>query len=129
MYIFAVFGSVLFGKNDPEHFGNLSSSLLTLFQVITLEGWVDVMKNQGGGFVPPLYFISFILIGTMIILNLFIGVVTSGFDEVKKEIESDLNKTTKSPPVKKELIQISEQLDLLRKRMDVLINAEKNKRS
>jgi voltage-gated sodium channel len=129
MYIFAVLGSVLFGKNDPEHFGDLGLSLLTLFQVITLEGWVDVMKNQGGGFVPPLYFISFILIGTMIILNLFIGVVTSGFDEVKKEIESDLDKTTKSPPVKKELIQISEQLDLLRKRMDVLINAEKKKRS
>ena len=128
MYIFAVLGSALFGKNDPERFGDLGSSLLTLFQVITLDNWVDVMKNQGGGFVPPLYFISFILTGTMIILNLFIGVVTSGFDEVKREIESDLDHTIKRPPMKKELIQISEQLDLLHKRMDVLINTEKKKR-
>lgn len=128
MYIFAVLGSALFGEKDPQHFGDVGISLLTLFQIITLEGWVDIMKNQGGGIIPPLYFISFILLGTMIILNLFIGVVTSGFDEVKKEIESDLDKKIKRPPLKKEMSLISEQLDDLRQRLDMLVKTEKKTR-
>lgn len=128
MYVFAVLGSFLFGANDPEHFGNLGIALLTLFQIITLEGWVDIMNAQGGGIVPIIYFISFILIGTMIILNLFIGVVINGFDEVKKEIESELEKKAKRPALKKEMVQISDQLDALRQRMDMLIQNEQQQK-
>lgn len=125
MYVYGVLGSFLFGATDPEHFGNLGLSLLTLFQIITLEGWTEIMKQQGPGIVPILYFISFILIGTMIILNLFIGVVINGFDEVKKEIEDELEKNKKRPALKKEMVQISEQLEALRMRMDVLVKAER----
>lgn len=125
MYVYAVLGSFLFGATDPEHFGNLGLSLLTLFQIITLEGWTEIMKQQGDGIIPVLYFISFILIGTMIILNLFIGVVINGFDEVKKEIEEELEKDKKRPTLKKEMVQISEQLEALRMRMDVLVKAER----
>jgi voltage-gated sodium channel len=128
MYVYAVLGSFLFGASDPEHFGNLGITMLTLFQIITLEGWTEIMKQQGDGIVPILYFISFILIGTMIILNLFIGVVINGFDEVKKEIEQELDKKTKRPALKKEMAQISEQLDALRQRMDMLIKEEKKPR-
>jgi voltage-gated sodium channel len=35
----------------------------------------------------PLYFISFILIGTMIILNLFIGVIMNGMAEAQDEAD------------------------------------------
>jgi voltage-gated sodium channel len=125
MYIYGILGSFLFGANDPEHFGNLGISVLTLFKIVTLEGWVDIMNAQGINLISLVYFISFILIGTMIILNLFIGIVVSGIDEVKKEIEEELEKKTKRPALKKELIQISEQLDMLRQRMDILIKAEK----
>jgi len=45
-YIFAVVGVFAFGSNDPFHFGNLQSALLTLFGVVTLEGWTDVMQIQ-----------------------------------------------------------------------------------
>lgn len=125
MYVYAVLGSFLFGVTDPQQFGDLGLALLTLFQIITLEGWTEIMHAQGDGIIPPLYFISFILIGTMIILNLFIGVVINGFDEVKKEIEEELEKKTKRPALKKEMKQISEQLDVLRQRMDILIKTEK----
>lgn len=124
MYVYGVLGSFLFGHQDPEHFGNLGVAVLTLFQIITLEGWVEIMAAQGSGIVPPLYFISFILIGTMIILNLFIGVVINGFDEVKKEIEADLEKSKKRPALKKEMVQISEQLDTLKQRLDLIIKSE-----
>ncbi len=36
----------MFGSNDPVHFGNLHRAMLTLFQIVTLEGWVEVMNIQ-----------------------------------------------------------------------------------
>ncbi len=110
-YIYAVLGTFLFGSNDRWHFGSLGASLLTLFQIITLEGWVEIMLIQVKGcsevgadslrsvctssiaspLGAPLYFISFIIFGTMIILNLFIGVVVNSMSEMAKEIEGTSN--------------------------------------
>jgi voltage-gated sodium channel len=90
-YIYAVMGTFLFGAKDPEHFGTLGVSLLTLFQVVTLEGWVEVMKTQmaaSPGYGPPLYFISFIVVGGMIILNLFIGVIMTSMQESTAEMDA-----------------------------------------
>jgi len=42
-YIYAVAGSFLFGKSDPVHFGSLHISMISLFKVLTLEGWTDIM--------------------------------------------------------------------------------------
>ncbi|MBX2828600.1 MAG: ion transporter [Flavobacteriaceae bacterium] len=110
-YIYAVAGVFFFGANDPIHFENLQMSMLSLFRVVTLEDWTDVMyinmygcDNYGydgnealctnpsaspiGGAV---FFVSFVLLGTMIILNLFIGVIMNGMDEAREEaIEEDL---------------------------------------
>jgi len=45
-YIFAVAGSFLFAKTDPVHFGSLHVAMITLFKVLTLEGWTDIMNIQ-----------------------------------------------------------------------------------
>ena len=37
-YLYGVAATHLFGANDPVHFGSLERSLLTLFQVVTLDG-------------------------------------------------------------------------------------------
>jgi len=108
-YIYAVLGTFLFGVNDPWHFGSLGKSALTLFQVVTLEGWVEIMVTQIKGCVAvagdltsthcdgsetfpriaPLYFVSFIVLGTMIILNLFIGVVVNSMNEMQEELAGE----------------------------------------
>lgn len=124
LYIFAVLGSFLFGAEDPENFGNLGTAMLTLFQIITLEGWVEIMEAQES-VLAPLYFISFILIGTMIVLNLFIGVIVGGFEEVKQEIESEVRSVKKRPSLQGELSHISSQLDEVRKRLDSIAKASK----
>jgi hypothetical protein len=33
VYIFSILGTLIFGFNDPAHFGNVAISMLTLFQV------------------------------------------------------------------------------------------------
>jgi voltage-gated sodium channel len=114
-YIYAIMGTVLFQKNDPMHFGSLQQSALSLFTAITLEDWTDMMYTQiyGSdtyGYNDPdemlvtektgiirqsearpvagvLYFTSFILIGAMVVINMFIGVILSGIDDVKMEME------------------------------------------
>jgi voltage-gated sodium channel len=43
-YSYAVIGVFLFNENDPQHFGTLSQAVLTLFQVMTGDGWSELMK-------------------------------------------------------------------------------------
>ena len=45
-YVYAVIGVMLFSGNDPVHFGNLWSSFLSLFRIVTLEDWTDVTYLQ-----------------------------------------------------------------------------------
>jgi voltage-gated sodium channel len=112
-YVYACAGVFMFSANDPWHFGDLQTAMLTLFRAVTLEDWTDLMYIQmfgcemypfpdmgasgpqctapeGNWWLGMGYFVSFVLLGTMIILNLFIGVIMNGMDEAQKEAE-DLN--------------------------------------
>jgi hypothetical protein len=42
-YLYANIGMILFSVNDPAHFGNLQSALITAFGLSTLDGWSDLM--------------------------------------------------------------------------------------
>ena len=104
-YVYAVMGTVLFSRNDPMHFGTLHDSMFSLLRIVTLEDWTDLYYIQAMGsdrytiegfdgtardpkampFVASLYFVSFVIIGTMIVLNLFIGVVISSMTEAQAE--------------------------------------------
>jgi voltage-gated sodium channel len=101
-YVYAIVGVFIFGKTDPMHFGDLHHTFVTLFKVLTLEGWTDIMNVQIFGTAntdnqqiislwPFLYFASFILIGAMIIMNLFIGVIMKSMEESQNEINQELN--------------------------------------
>src|SRR5262249_51224434 len=45
-YVYAVAGTFLFRQNDPIRFGDLHHSTLSLFQVLTLEAWNEVMSTE-----------------------------------------------------------------------------------
>ncbi len=83
-YIYAVAGYHLFHGTDPERWGTLGAALLTLFQIATLEGWAEVMyaamETAPWAWV---YFISFVIIGTFVMINLFIAVVINSLEESK----------------------------------------------
>ena len=119
-------GVFLFGQTDPERFGSLGAAMLSLFQVITLEGWTDIMRGNMGDGAPTspgaviFYFVSFILLGTMIMLNLFIGVVMNGMTEMHDEIAAaDRRKARAANPSDpaNDLFEIEEQLAMLQERL------------
>lgn len=108
-YLYAVTATFLFSGNDPVHFGSLQMSMLSLFRAVTLEDWTDLMYIQMQGcdkygydsimhmctapkampVVSSFFFVSFVLVGTMVVLNLFIGVIMTGMDEAKKEANEE----------------------------------------
>ncbi len=78
-YVFAVIATNLFAAAYPEWFGHLGRSLYTLFQIMTLESWSmgiarPVMEHFPYAWV---FFISFILIATFTMLNLFIAIIVN----------------------------------------------------
>jgi voltage-gated sodium channel len=128
-YIYAVLGTFLFGAKDPVHFGNLHLSMITLFKVLTLEGWTDILNIQFYGTTDPmaeynykpvsygsfLYFVSFILIGAMIIMNLFIGVIMNSMQESQQEMEKLLKtKAGETSDVKSMIADLDKKIDDLK---------------
>ncbi len=88
-YIYAVAGIHLFGAHDPKHFGSLPAAFLSLFRLVTLDNWADLFNTQiahVAGIKVTIYFVTFIVFGTMIILNLFIGIIMSSMSEMHAEI-------------------------------------------
>lgn len=88
-YIYAIAGVHLFGGHDKEHFGSLSRAFLTLFQTITLDDWKFLFVSAQGSapVIAAVYFVSFILLGTMIMLNLFIGIIMNSMEEMHAELD------------------------------------------
>ena len=86
LYIYAIIGYQLFNQHDPEHWGNLGISALTLFRVLTLESWTEIMYTAM--LLHPLawiYFLSFVVVGTFVVINLFIAIIINNLDETKLE--------------------------------------------
>lgn len=143
-YVYAVMGVFLFRDNDPVHFKDLPTSMLSLFRVVTLEDWTDVMYIQMYGsdvyayanttglpttpcampVVGAFFFVSFVMFGTMIMLNLFIGVILNSMDEAK--LERDLEErqkreqTTGVASPSDDLNQIMEQVNDLSAKLQLL---------
>lgn len=90
-YAYAVVGTTLFVRSDPAHFGSLGAAMLTLFEVLTGNGFSSLMHDaidrapafRYAGWVPVAYFASFVVVGVTIILNLFVGVITAEVNTVK----------------------------------------------
>jgi voltage-gated sodium channel len=110
-YVFGIIGNVLFANNDPYHFQYLHFAMLSLFQCATMDGWSDVLyinyygcdnygydgykalgytcKSEPKGVLAILYFCCFIVIGGMVLITLFIGVVTTSMEEATQEMEDE----------------------------------------
>jgi hypothetical protein len=105
MYMYSVLGMNLFGYlqrgealNDHNNFESFSGSMLLLFQCLTGDGWSEMMddaminEDRGCDAAPddgspsdcgtPLalpFFISFVVIGTFVFLNLVVAVILENF--------------------------------------------------
>ena len=144
-YIYGAMAVFLFGENDPIHFQNLQTSILSLFRVVTLEDWTDVMYinmygsdqygytaedlakwnpvSSGSPLWAAVFFVSFVLIGTMIVLNLVIGVIMNSMDESNAEmsIKQEIEKRKSNPePVRDGLHDLQNRMEELSSELKVI---------
>ena len=147
-YVYAVMGVFLWSGNDPVHFRDLQTSMLSLFRVVTLEDWTDIMyiqmwgsdrypfsdqdraafagqfNSQSSPVIGAIFFVSFVLMGTMIMLNLFIGVIIQSMEEAQDEQAADDREkhmaATGHLTVADELLLLEKDLEALQRRVRTL---------
>jgi voltage-gated sodium channel len=115
-FLFAVVAVTIFGANDPVHLGTLHIAFLTLFRAATLEDWTDIMytsmygckyygydiddavcQNSNGSYLSgAIFWILFTILATFMILNLFIGVITTSMNEAKEELLAEAKEAEKT---------------------------------
>ncbi|GAB3106663.1 ion transporter [Pseudomaricurvus hydrocarbonicus] len=86
-YIYAAIGSTFFASVNPELWGDIAVSLLTLFRVMTFEDWTDVMYETMTEY--PLswfYYLSFIFFTAFAFLNMIIGIVVNVLEEEHQRV-------------------------------------------
>ena len=86
LFVYAVLGFHFFGEADAARWGSLGAALLTLFQMLTLEGWVEIQAAVLDAHPWSwLYFSSFVFVAVFVVVNLFIAVVINNLETVKHE--------------------------------------------
>ncbi|KAJ7992171.1 hypothetical protein DPEC_G00275760 [Dallia pectoralis] len=84
--------------NAQVNFDNTANGYLSLLQIVTFKGWMDIMYHAvDSRYVEDqpiyednlymyIYFVIFIIFGSFFTLNLFIGVIFDNFNQQKKKI-------------------------------------------
>jgi voltage-gated sodium channel len=88
LYVYGVLGVLMFGQVDPRHWASLPRAAGTLFQILTLEGWVEIQAaSREGHPLAWLFYGSFIMIAVFVVINLFIAVVINNLEATRREEE------------------------------------------
>ncbi|MFJ3704457.1 MULTISPECIES: ion transporter [Streptomyces] len=98
LYVYAMVGWVFFADDDPEHYGSLGRAVLTLFLLMTLDGLGDAVR--AGLEISRwsiVYFASFVLLGSFVLVNLLIGVVINSLQEAS-DLEAERDRPVPAQP-------------------------------
>lgn len=115
-YIYAAVGSTIFAPINPELWGDIAISMLTLFRIMTFEDWTDVMY-QTMEFYPLswAYYMSFIFLTAFAFLNMVIGIVVSVLEDEHSREQAAKDLAAGKPTLEDLAAQIAELKTLLEK--------------
>jgi voltage-gated sodium channel len=111
-YVFAVMATKLYGAEYPQWFGTLHASFFSLFQIMTLEGWADMVREIM--ITHPyawLFFVIYILAATFTVLNLFIAVIVDAMQRQHMEASGEQNGSMEH--MQAEINRLHHKIDLL----------------
>lgn len=86
-YVFAVAGTKLFGKIQPEEFGTLHESVFTLFRILTQDNWSDLRYQavaEKGWLWATGFHLMWIVIATFVLINLVVGAIINNYQQVQE---------------------------------------------
>ncbi|WP_053980311.1 ion transporter [Marinagarivorans algicola] len=112
-YIYAAVGSTFFATINPQLWGDIAISMLTLFRVMTFEDWTDVMyETQVSYPFSWVFYLSFIFFTAFAFLNMVIGIVVNVLEEERgrlaksKANELEQEKTNQLHAIRSELAEL-----------------------
>ena len=124
-YLYAVIGNMLYAELNPDLWGDLGVSLLTLFRVATFEDWTDVMyEAMTLHKLSWIYFITFIFFSAFVFLNMMIGIVVEVLDEEHKKMEAENNADSIAHAKEEEASKedrLEEEIRAIHKKLDALL--------
>jgi voltage-gated sodium channel len=87
-YVFAVMAVKLFGEGMEAQFGDLGAALFTLFQLMAMDDFGNVVRaTMEHSPYAWLFFIPFSVVATFVVLNLFIGVIVESIQTLREQRE------------------------------------------
>lgn len=85
-YTGGVLATTLYSESFPEFFGDLETSLYSLFQVMTLDSWHSQIVRPMEAVEPSAgpFFLIFVVVTSFTVLNLFIGIIVTAMQEINE---------------------------------------------
>ena len=103
LYVYAMLGWIAFGDEDPERWGTVGDGMLTLFSVLTLEGWPDIQEAaldiHSWAWI---YFVSFVLLSSFVLANMLIAVVINSVEDARAAVAAEDRKAQLEHALKEE---------------------------
>jgi len=107
LFIYGMAGVYVFGDELPNHWGDISTALTTLFILLTLESFPNYLEEAT--LVSPWalpFYLSYIFIIVFTVLNVLIGIVLNAMDEARSDNKKRIDKV-------KQLDQIIQEVELI----------------
>lgn len=127
IYLYAMVGWVIFSEHDPANFANVGQSMVTMFVLLTLENLPTYIETgQELSDWTLLFYISYVLVASFLVFNLFIGIVINSMEEARaiehrREREADRAAADASADVMDDLrVDVEDRMDALRAALDEL---------
>jgi voltage-gated sodium channel len=128
-YIYGVVGFTFFADLSPVYFGDLSASLITLFQIATFDDWANIYRPIAESTPFALvYFVTFIFLAVFVMLNLVVGEIVNNAANIPTEVEEDIADIEKNVQVIKEDTSEIQQLRDEVRELKYLLLEERNER-
>ena len=90
LYIYGVAGVILFESVEGGRFESLGEAIITLIQIMTLSSWETVMLPIVEIYpMSWMYFISFVVLSSIIVLNLFVAILVDVVSERRKRLAQE----------------------------------------
>jgi voltage-gated sodium channel len=126
IFVYGMVGWELFGDEIPERWGNIGEAMLTLFTVLTLEGWNDVLAEAQE--VHPgswLFFVTFVLLASFLLINIVIAIIINSVEEARNaerldELEHRIEAAEREGRGYDETAEIAARMQALRAALDDL---------
>ncbi len=126
IYVYGMVGWLLFGDELPSRWGNIGEAMLTLFTVLTLEGWNDVLY-QAQEVAPQawIFFVSFVLLASFLVINIVIAIIINSVEEAREadreeRIEQARSEASEAGEEVDEDVEVEARLMALRKALEDL---------